>query len=773
MSKYVDTSEVKSLLQYLTLEDIGNLKMEIELGKEYNIHYFIDTFDVVRACFPFGITREERRLKPDLRSPLLEHELKIITDEQVAYDYFFDKIKGSLLVLDEYIDELDAFSDYLKYHKGRDNLNDSGFESLINSLAQDSPSINSWRDLENLNSFDISKFICLALGLVSLGYKKYNAAIESKLILKYDGLTKYMKNNFGDDSIAKLVDLTRPMNESTLTIYKLWNEINQGDSSDSNVYTDCKALDRVLRLNKVCIEKKIPHLFIFISSTNSMQRLSRRSYSLNSEMPKINKQVFNPIRSVQHLYGRKIIDAYLANSQSSSLEYGLEYIEDLVLNLHKTGISADLKQRTYYEIEKIRESYENFSLLQTYESYRNVLKVAVVAGKIQVHPNLVESYNGLKQMANDKEMLLELESIVVQKVDYEINFKNILLKGIKSIRDLGQVFQVKSGERDFIVGYFHLLPILIDTTNFQNSYRNTLNEVASFIMTKNHEQKHSKELIDFLQANIRRIFDRAEHPLEEILHHCILLMILPNYSNEYFGYKVPSNDEFVMAKVNEIISNKVNLNSLHDNNSCMLLNYLYIGSWVSRRLGEFSTARLLAEKGNELDPQDGRFFHSLSLIYYSMYFNEGMSNRVYLKEAKKYCDNAIDLYVDSGNWSTNLLMPTIYALRNTSLYIDILLNPKFNSSHLISWRFKIDKLKESMGSRYATHFEFLHTESRIYFDEAILEKSRSKLNLALELVNKTLSQMKACNYLDKRRKLDMLKICIEERKQILQSYDMI
>src|SRR5688500_16541850 len=88
-------SKRKSLLFTLTPGQVSSLIRDKDLEDSgYTFNYVIDTFDIVKYCFPLGLHEDGER------------SVYLIADQQVALDDFFAQNSTSVYILNEYYDEL-------------------------------------------------------------------------------------------------------------------------------------------------------------------------------------------------------------------------------------------------------------------------------------------------------------------------------------------------------------------------------------------------------------------------------------------------------------------------------------------------------------------------------------------------------------------------------------------------------------------------------------------------------------------------------------------
>jgi tetratricopeptide (TPR) repeat protein len=167
------------------------------------------------------------------------------------------------------------------------------------------------------------------------------------------------------------------------------------------------------------------------------------------------------------------------------------------------------------------------------------------------------------------------------------------------------------------------------------------------------------------------------------------------------------------------------------------MNFLYVASWLARRLEKYNEAEEYACQGLAIDPEDPRFYHSLCLILYCR--ARITDDKSYLPKRIEYCDRAIEFYekIEDGRVE---IKKSINVLLNSKIYIlcqmyDLL---DRDNPNLLS---EARKLLEQL--RYREEFfnympEFLHTEAYYLFLSNIVNSNPSELEKANLLLQQAL-----------------------------------
>jgi hypothetical protein len=140
--------------------------------------------------------------------------------------------------------------------------------------------------------------------------------------------------------------------------------------------------------------------------------------------------------------------------------------------------------------------------------------------------------------------------------------------------------------------------------------------------------------------------------------------------------------------------------------------FLYVASWAARRCREFDSAEGYARLGLQLRPHDGRLWHALSLNAYASYRELGKASRRDLVHACQFAESAIEAFASDARWHPEPFAANLHNLA----YCRSVDRADASAFDLRKARDAIDKLKVILP-RGKWCAEYQHSEALVEYRE--------------------------------------------------------
>lgn len=717
------SDNLKSLIQTITSDQVADLIDEYNLFKEgYKFYYFVDTFDINRLCFPFGIVAfssfDENEKDP----------IEIITDKQLSYNYLLRQSDFYFLLFDEY------YVEYMDFKNKIDRAKYLGLE-LVNSLkilvdyydesiVNNKLSLEKFQTVERISEFQVSLLLSIVVGTISNGIDKLNNLEQSQLIHSLNDLNKLKGFN---NELSDIINDCQPSDFTDQIFHHLIERFSKNIILEPDRlrarYTDCKVYDRLVHINNKTLNIDRTGFFL-LSSTKTSGKISNiaNEFHLNPKFKK--NSVFNPFRSINQIYLKLL------------LEKSPNYINDLLLiknlvrykekdinkadNINKL-IVANFENR----INELREGFENAALIKDFKDYREEIEKSFENKEIIKSKHVIPSLKKLILLSLNTDVIEQTRNKKLNDLIFERTYKTSLVLGIEKIKQGFSQFEICQGD-DYITNHYHHLP-LVYFIEENDVYQDAINEIVKFLTEIEPKRRNSQALIKSINKSLELLFDRAKPNFAENLIRLLILTLLRTKDDkepEMIAYK---------SAIQILNSNKSNKNFRKE--------YLYFLSWIARRNLDYKTALDYAEEGINIDNTDPRFYQSISLIKYCL-FRE-TKEKVFLVESIYNAKKSIDLY-SRLKIESLAVEKSMMALFNTICFLSCLFYEDYEKQihHLNLARENIEKLKK-MESNFDKIPEFLHTEANLIKleissqkenpDLKKLEYAKSKIEYAIKM----------------------------------------
>lgn len=692
----------KSLLETVTSSEVNDLIIEEELIKEgFNLKYFIDQVDIEKYIFPFGLIEGD---KLDNRE---QRPVEVITDEQIAYDYLLNIKKEKLLLFDEHIDEIEGLIRKIRKVK-------SYGITMVNSFQMQSDyflkvregrriTFEEWTNNQQLTSeLNVSLLISIALGSLSSGIEKLNEIQGNKTIGKLDDYKQMaLKTNESVFINCKPNDITNKLFDA---LYLSYSEPPQRRLAR---YKKCKVFNRLICINQESIKSK--EIFLLLSSTKSLnERLPSIAKKLNYTVS-IRGIEINPIRTIGQVYLKLLL------RDKNKIEE-LKKIKDIIKLRDESNSEPqieiiNLAINKYFEndLRKMREEYENASLLLKIANYKELFQKALNNQQIKNNRIIAESILELIKIGASTAELEKLKQTNLISIEYKRNYQQQLNAALDEVSLNNKYLYAFSGS-DYISNPYHTIPLVFYKGS--EDFHKILENIVDLITDTSKNVINSRMLINTITQSFDLLFEKALPNEEELIIMLIILMMLGR-TNEN------NPDLLAYDWINEFIKL-----GKYDKN--WEIDLLYIKSWICRRLEKYDDAISLIEKPS-LNLKEARLLHSLYLSYYCK-FRES-SEIEFLKKSLFYCELTYKSY--SENRHHNKVISKIISTNLNSLaYLNILYYTNSSDqsySNIISARNYLIDLKVREKSIFNKFPEFLHTEAMLEVQEYKKENKKSKL----------------------------------------------
>jgi hypothetical protein len=705
-----------SLLQDLSIREIDDLIFEDQLKEEgYRFYYFIDVNDIGKYTFPFGLVENSSQDGREKRP------IELITDEQISYHYLINKNETNkqLLLFNEHIEELNDFIAKIN------RLKSLGYEIVDSFIKQallfeqlEQGKYISYKDWEKnqeiiSSQLNVSYFISIVLGSLREG--------KERLLHLKDTILNYENEELLPDIIDKsLFDKAKPSKLTDILFEKLIKDYIKEDGKELNRiyarFSKCIIYDRLLKLNE--ISRKDKDLFILTTSSKSInKRLTKIADDLKLNIL-INNTNFNPVRSISQIY----LQLLLQNIQGDDRKAKYEKIKSYVSLVKESEENKKEFNEIEEEITNLREKYENTSLLLN-EYYQSKIWKSKLNRRLNSYQKICSSIATLADIAKRTDILEDLQRDSLKQIEYIKDFHELLRIAIKKIRTGDSSFHAYSGQ-DHVKNIYDSLPLVYFKEGNTN-FKNTIEEIARFVIKLPITKKDSQEL----NASIDKCFSSLYYkivPNEEEKIIMIIIFLMLNIPNENEA------NQIAFDYVNEIISDYDAKKETDD--KTWLQAFLYIKSWIARRIKDYQKSIDIALQEISKDEKDPRFYHSAYLSHYNLFFDHKKDED--LDKAIDYCKKAYNLYKEKRKEESEFKIATFMAtlsLLNGLTYLKILrYELKQDQEDINEAKEHLSKLKR-IDLNYLKIAQFAHTEATLMKSIHRSEEAIQAINRAIEL----------------------------------------
>lgn len=784
------------LLSRLKAKDIRALQADVNfLRKGYLLFYCIDTYDVINYCFPFGINGDQQK------------SIDLIGDEQVAYNLLFEHISQPFLFLlfSEYkIEFINSRNRILDQEREVDKLNN--LKDYIGSKLREGPTNERKQLIKQLQ--DSYTFLLTYAKLHRSSVERFKDLLISKLNFDDDLIDRYDIST----SIQNIIT-TAQRSKWSSQVFSHWvnrkrhvlERLRNPMAKMDNMLRDILVIERVAKINAALIEKNEKAVFFVFSSARRMHEifciLEEENDIDDIGITKFFKTQYNSWsflhRNLSQAYLLSLIWSYDRDEDQidfKKIELTLRELEtatEKYLSI-KNEATKDFFKKLEAIISKIREELERSNILRQIDE--------VTSNRINIQ-RLLSEFADEKTLAELKAMFEKLlneadEGRAAIKADLATtSIKTILASNEKLLNILQEMqqgnvqFNIEKGS-DSIRGTYHHLPILLFQLKlFKSIPYPSLNQLVDLCIAS--KQKRDMLVQDPIYMSGFR--DVASSFLTDFQSKSFLNSVQSNLINIFVYLLTPigarqttltKDGESFNREIFELLE-ELSLKAKHFlkdlNNDEVLDTYLellYFQLWAARRCCLYEVAWKFAIEGVKLKPQDPRFIHGQCLVRYSMIFptdgkKQPFLNPQALQEVIGEASNAIDLYDQWAkpiqNFTLLLIQCSIVSLKNLQAHCLALLFQQEHheskmylsrSRHLIN---SIKQFEKNNGNNYQDYPEYLHTESFVELQEAILLKKSSQVQAAKEklihaesAINKAINIISSDLYLATKISIEML-----------------
>lgn len=707
----------KSLLEDITSQEIEALK-QIELLRQrgHEIIYFIDPNDIVRYCFPFGLRRSENA---DARE---SRPLEYISDEQITYHLTRTTLTHQLLIIDDYIEEYNNFKGQVNYNREKGfNLLDS-FEEFRDSYE----SKNTRDSVLALSDLQVSLLLSIVLGDFQNGISILNK-LDTELV-KFIGEYDEFGEEVQDEWYRKLSELYLRSHKKVYTDDFIDALRAANFQRISSKYYDCRAFDVMIQMNNL---NKTNTIFLLIGSDQSFKRMAE--YAVREDiLPVIDGIPLTPIINTSQLFlYHLLVDQQQEDHNLTSL---LTEFQEIVLEkeqgVPRAGkwINHELQESFNRRISQFREKFENISLINKFPLYKDAIDEIFSDNKLKNYDNVLNGISKLKELYAQPEYLLREKSAALNNLKREHSFKAAIVNGLDLVKLEGRSFEKRPGG-DYVTNIFHQLPIVFSFTT--PAYQDIAERIVSFIIQFQTQRddpfEKTANFIFFINQIIVDTFDEStgDTNYEEELIRILIYLVLPAQAQNNPETNSLKRLQKILQSGNLVKSPK------------MKADFLYVASWLARRMEDYELAETYAREGLQIDADDPRFYHSLCLIFYC--YMRRSKDRSYLSQRLEYCSKAIELYEKIEDNRIEV-QKSVNVLINSKIYTlcqmyDML---ERENQSLLDEAGELLKLLRQREESFDMMPEFLHTEAYYLFLRQNVHKSPAGLEAANSLLQQAL-----------------------------------
>lgn len=698
----------RSLLQALTSNDVDDLIIEEELiAKKFQFTYSIDPDDIKNYCYPFGLTKSE--FDPDKKP------LEIVTDEQISYYNLINKQKSKLLLMENYLDEIQKLKSIIQYANDSSIELINSFEALVQLYENNESSFDAFQKITQISKREVSLLLSIAIGSLFQGMECLNKIEKDRLLHGNKELESSSLPQF-------VVDAIITSSESTLPD-ELYSELRKTFPDSIEIkrkisrYIDCQAFGYLLSANQMIINNKKKNLLLFLSSVKS----SRTIINIAKDkmiLPEIDGKLFNPHRWIGQIYLK-----LLCKDNGNTID-NLKKMKEIIKLKEKTNIinpeqlNAYITEKFENRLSTLREYYEKEALISKYKKFNSEIDEVLNKKTLSNYKDIVNLIKRLLKLSKKEKSLQGIIDTTLMNIKYERNFRSTLLYGIKSILD-SQSYLAASPGKDKVHDVHHQLPIVFYIDN--QIFKENINQIINFYLEIEPKNRNSKRLIKTIEDSVKFIFESTNEDEVKLIRY-LLLVILPKFKHNDPEQQALQRVKTILEKENPSIRSE----------------FLYVASWSARRLLDYNGALSYAKEGLKINDKDPRLYHSLCLIYYDLYKEE---NRFTLLEQSIFnCNRAIELYSKYDSEELGIKNSKI-ALYNSHCYLLCLQfnnSPKKENNKLIEARKYLELLKYN-EQKYYSYAEFQATEAYLELLEFDAFNSPHKIHRAKAAIKRAVS----------------------------------
>ncbi len=713
-----------SLLLNLEEHDFNQVLIELRAAEENTVfHYVIDVYELEEYCYPFGIN-------PGDRSNRIKKTIDYISDEQYAYYQLFNIKKERVILFDEYVVELIQFKRYIDFaiqnnielvsalKKYEDFFSEEGF---LDPKTTD--------DFEEIINTKLANVLSYSIGLLHDGIDKLIDLFKrQRIIIDEDDFS--MSN---DDMIIKSIieqvsdnQKNSPLFDNILSISHVGNDAYHANSKSQSRQIardrDAKVIERVILINNSLEEvyRRGPssekrHVLLYLSSTETSKRIFESEYLLKI----INTQEFpiNPLRNTAQLF----LKALCNSGKFDEAEKNILYLKEKILEIKEfknripdvivqMEVNRILNERFNYD----RESFENYAILNQFAKIEDLIDSVVKKvkrEKMSFATHLLPLLHEIIEVGSKVKSSAMNTLISLDNWEYQIKFDYYINKTINfSTAETGLKLQFVSGV-DPIRGMVQHLPLIY--FNDDSLFKIVISTISEFLM--HPLTQSSADNLKSLTLNVYKQTLNARPSLEEKLLKAFLFLMIPSSDGEDTNYLAFNWARSIFEKGISIHPDRKLL-------SVIETDYVYFIGWAARRCGDYTSSIRFLRQGAQRFPDDPRFYHGLSLSYYSTYQAGSASlskieNIEKLNKCIEYAEISLRIYEHFEQ--IDIIIKTRAALYNDLAFFHSELfsvTGELNEFHVIAGRKFMNELKIA-DPEYKSFPEYLHTESYLELQE--------------------------------------------------------
>jgi hypothetical protein len=724
-------SEIKkSLLQCVTSQEIDDLIIESQLVSEgYHFHYFIDTHDINKYTYPFGLIAnsnyDDRASQP----------VEIITDEQISYHYLINHRRESLLLFNEHLEELDDFK------KKIDRIKSIGLP-IVDALQKQVElfdrvskgqmiTFEEWKENLVLSSdLNVSYLISIALGSLYDGMNRLNYLLEKKLC--YNDLDKLPK-----DIDKDIFENAKPAATTEKLFEQLCNDFNDAAVQSDLTrliarYKKCIIYDRLLGINQIAKKKEYPYLFLLVSSGKTTNnRLPKIASKLGLTI-KINGKDFNPTRSVNQIYLQLLLDNRNNKNNEDKINE-LRQIKELISlkenDPAREGIvDAMLVKEFAKNFSEFGEGYENISLLLSNFYKEKFFREAMDNKNIRDNQTISKNISVLLKIVESNHSLENLRRSYVYDISISKDYRNVLQQAVKIISGGSSDFNAYEGS-DHVTNIYNALP-LVFLKEGNSDFQTIIDKIAEYVQKLPINKSGSKEIIQSINKSFALLFYKVVPSEEEKIIMLIIFLMLNIKTEQY-----KNSNEAAYHWIKEMVK------AMPIDKSWMPA-FRYVESWIARRVQRYDESIQIAEKELPNNEEDPRFYHSIHLSCYNLYVEEKDEDKKqkYLIKSLSNCEKAYEFYkkLEKTEKNSKSINIAFIAILNSLTYLTTLKYSKDkNVENLKLAANYLFELKHQ-DNYYFQQAEFAHTEAFLSLNEYDVKGDSEKLKEANQAIDRAI-----------------------------------
>lgn len=585
----------KSILEKLSDKDLEEVFSDYKLSQnDYDFYFILDADELREYCMPLEVDNMKN--------------LGVISDEQFIVEYLFHEKSGSVIFLDEYIDELDATRAFLdgtlNMHQNKE-LASRYSDELINLIYDLKENFDNKDDYfeEILTAYSFLQSI--SSGSFKKSLKRYMQLMSQSVLFE---------GNIKDQIIDNL------LNSYKVNIEVLENIQEFLDDKSKSRENDIRALLKTFYLNNSIFnsypEKK--KIFYFISSRTSDIReikkelISEKRDSIFDDETFELKNVNSIIRSKGQLF------AFLVYSLTDKSEK--EGIQDVLNRFNEKSMSYELIHSSENGRQKLLKELINDSKLS--HDREIIENITVFDFKKSWEEAVLEirNFEKLLRNANDGDTFKQISQLVKEVIDIANNvlvkqsgtqkeiksFINPLNRELSIVENFtNYIHENKNNElrldrgSDPIESTFSAFPILFEFPFFKEQI------FPIFLATESEKITMSQEIYN-LTTEVYKDFQN------NLFAKTLYMLLLVKYQDPFRHY---SSNFIVYSYIRDLVNDNMDSFDYHFPNG-QLADFLVMGCWAARRSRKYKLSYELSMLGLKRFPKDPRFDFSLALTGY-------------------------------------------------------------------------------------------------------------------------------------------------------------